>query len=729
MAYQYIAESYMCRTDKATKLYKHPSDIKPSISAILQPGTLFVSERSVVSGKTILRQITYSPKNESIPFQWWCSDSALDIYPIETEGKSTYSDDTIEIHEQLLVNDVNVAIYGSKDSITPKTHTLKAGDLITADREYRFKTDTSYQTRYHIADVSSNDVSIVGSWITLNNSVKVLTEPEEVSSTDRKYKPENPKPVNVESLRNFTAIPKMKLTDEMILNVNKPIVLDDETITAPEDTEDSAIYDSWEDYVAHYSTPDTSLGNVPIGRMTFVHGMPFQYTYITDRRYGATGRFGYDGASVSPKKNADVDMYGRTFAKEIAANMPVIVVIPGEPEYLTKASGVFGFRSNANSLKENFSPFWGNLSQSEWDSAMENLLGDTADGVYDYFSFKVNMTEYYKYANSPCRTAASLMGIGKRTIMGKPCGSFDWADYNRDASQDYNIFSEIVGYGDGISFAYDPLSSVSDTIQNSTTESQFAGMLQQLTGQVRELAFMTGQVGGATSGLSDYFNDSDYEGVVGDSGLIGRAKSLLQNVTKGFNIRFPEIWSDSNHTQSYDINMHFITPYNTNYCKWRYVLCPFFLWFSLTAPQAPLSMSVYGRPFLIRAFSLGYFNVENGIIESLQWKRFGDEGDMISQNGIPTQIDVSVSFKNLYHTLTQGKTNSPTYMSAFFTNIGLMDMIGSLSGVNVNYLTLSERVGLYFTTAVNMVGDIPTNFMSNIQDRMHRVFDRFIYGQ
>ena len=173
--------------------------------------------------------------------------------------------------------------------------------------------------------------------------------------------------------------------------------------------------------------------------------------------------------------------------------------------------------------------------------------------------------------------------------------------------------------------------------------------------------------------------------------------------------------------------MHFIAPYATNYCKWRYVTCPFLLLFTMAAPHAPSSQSVYGRPFLIRAFSLGYFNVENGIIESITWKRFGD-GDMISQNGIPTQIDVSISFKDLYHVLTMGNTAGLSNMGAYFANTGFMDLIGTLSGVNINYLTLGERISFYVSTSMNMVKDIPSTFMRTIQDRFRQIVDDFIYN-
>ena len=755
MAYTTTNISLMCRCSRTTKLYQNINDIQPTISAILSAGTIFVSDKTAVVGNTVLRQITSSPTNENLPFGYWCPASVLEEYTIETEDEPveevTY-DDSISVDETLRVKSSKVTVYVDKQTSAIVTHTLKQNDTLTVDRKVSCNCNGVVQSRYHITDTSSEDKSVIDKWVLNNGYVSVMSKvvtPKLAAARSLT----SPFPSLIPSLPNdtsddskdttYTSPIVIQNTNQTAVNslftnsiIKSPDALMEQGINniqmlqeaAENYAESQYATDAFEAYASEYSRIDNSLGNVPIGRMTFVHGMPFQYNYITDRRIGATAKYAYDGASVNAAKNGDVDMYGRIFAKEIAGNMPIMVLIPGEPVYLTKAEGLFKYRGSASkSLKDLFAPFWADLSGSDYDSALEDLLANT-DGVYDYFSFQINMTEYYNYANPLCRQSAALMKLGDRQIMGKSCTTFNWADYNKDVSQDYNVFAEVIGYGDGISFAYDPLSAISDSLGNDTSESQFASMLQGLTSKARELQFIAGQSG--SSALNGLFSASDFEGSVSDinTGLASRLGTFLENVSKGFNIRFPDIWTGSSHTRSYSVDMHFITPYATNYCKWRYVLCPFFMLFALAAPQAPLSMSVYGRPFTIRAFSLGYFNVENGIIESIEWRRFGD-GDMISQNGIPTQMDVSIGFKDLYHVLTQGKTNTPKYMGAFFSNIGLMDMIGALSGVNVNMISLGDRISIYFNTAVQSIMDIPTNFMSNVQDRFHRVADRFIYNQ
>lgn len=756
MSYLYSELSLMCRCNWSTKLYRKPTDLQPTISAILERGVTFLSYRSATIGKTVFREISASVGGNDVPVGYWCPANLLECYPIETPDhelvKTVAYDDSTDCDVSLLVTEDAIGIYGSWNDKTPSTRAFKKQDLIFSDKECSYNDNGIRRTRYRIKSYESEEaVDATGKWVQFGQGLMI--KPTETVEVMRLYSmAEDVATTSVVSgssralSDDIVIIPTTgsrlsvyaaDKVNEIRVEADKNAINSAEKVDTPTYTDDDSDGDDyyWQNYVAGIessSQVSRSLGNVPIGRMTFVHGMPFQYTYLTDRRIGATNLYGRDGATINPKTSGDVDMYGRTFAKEIAGNMPIMVLIPGDPEYMTKVNdgSLFGFRTSNNKVKEGFRPFWADLTQDEYDSALDNLLTNY-EGEFDYFSFAVNMTKYYNFVNPICRTAAGLMGLGDRTILGKSCKTFDWSQYNQDASQDYNIFAEVIGYGDGISFAFDPLSSISDSLNNSTGESQFASMLNSMQQSMKEVQFLAGQAGLNKQG--SMFDTTDFTGTV-DTSLFGsgdtllhRAGAFLTNISKGFNIRFPEIWTDSSHSRSYSVDMHFITPYATAYCKWRYVLVPFFHLFALAAPQAPTSQSVYTRPHLIRAFSLGYFNVENGMIESLEWKRFGD-GDMLSQNGVPTQIDVTISFKDLYHVLTMGNTTTPGHLAAFFTNVGLMDLIGTLSGVNTNYLSLGDRVGLYYSAAVGMITNIPNQFMSTIQDRFHRIADRFIYG-
>lgn len=509
-------------------------------------------------------------------------------------------------------------------------------------------------------------------------------------------------------------------------------------------------YTEMSDYVGLYKKYNMtylgeSLMSIPIGRMTFVHGMPFQYTYLTDRRLNNNTTYSKE-PSGNFIKSGNLDMYGRMFAGDIAANTPICSIVPGTPVFLTNIKqSLFGVDSNAsNKERGGWLPVLSQVTDFNIGDAIKSIIDQNDDKAYQYYSMEVNTTEYFNFVNALCQTTARFMGLGNIAYRNRSCTAFDWSNYNQAAEQDYSMFEEVAGMNNGISFAFDPMSSISDTLNNSTKESDLAGMLNGISEKARELEFMLG-----TGGISlDIVNSSDYEAAlasVSDGVLSGIRNplsvisSFISNTTHGMNVRFPELWSDSSLTRSYDIDMKFITPYATQFCKWRYVIVPFLHLFCLAAPQSKDTIMNYSRPFLIKAYSRGYFNVEMGLIDSIQWKRYG-EGDMISEDGVPTEIDVSISFHDLYQQLAislfhgaEGSEKDVAMnmqrIAVFFNNSGLMDMLGSLSGVNTNRFNLGEKLSLFASTAIGAFSATGSNVLSHISDRVRNSsLMKFIYG-
>jgi len=470
--------------------------------------------------------------------------------------------------------------------------------------------------------------------------------------------------------------------------------------------------------------------------MIFVHGMPFQYNNITDRRNGASSllfnldRNAANSNALKGGSSSEPDLYGRTYAKDIAANMPIVVITPGTPKFLSRVStGIFGTRVSAtHTALEAFLPAI--FSASDGTNTAAEAMADTS-GEYDYYSLVINTADYYKYVNALCCTSARLMGLNKEfySFRRSTPDKMDWGLFNTAAQQDYSVVEEVVGgLRDGISFAYDPAGSISDTISNSTTRSQFEQFFNNFSSQARELDFIMGTVGSSIDLLDTNAAETGLASMStgafsGMKNVMNRLVAWGKNTAHGMNIRFPEIWDDSSNSRSYELDMHFIAPYATNYCKWRYVLVPFFHIFALAAPKSEKNNSQYASPFLVKVYSRGYFNVEMGIIESITWKRFGD-GDMISADGIPLQIDVSIQFKDLYHTLAM--TTAGTNAANFFNNTGLMDLVGTLSGVNMNRLDPAERLELFAAQMSNTFTMFKDNFMRSIEDRIHNGFQRIL---
>lgn len=757
-----IKISYMCRTSRPSRAYKYP-DQPEGDYIVLGAGLMFLSgERRSYSAVRYYKISSRVSTDVEFPVDYWVAEDVVDCTEIEEEVDEVEmpsADDSIAYDEYILITGAAATIYESKDSSSTITHRLSVGDIVHVTKQIRVSINGKDELRYLIEE--SSDPDTVGKWLLGDYTVDT-----------HGYQIRYHSPIRVASA--YTAKERTGDIPQSIKDKLDKVMSDDKTLgdkigtdgrpidktgtesdvvttgdTILENIDDSYGYtetddaQTWLDEYELYDTRGLSLMDVPIGRMNFVHGMPFQYTYLTDRRQHASSDYGQDslpadGSAVD--RDNSPDLYGRVFAKEIAGNMPIAVIVPGVPVFMTNVSqGLKGYRSGREN-RQNLLPIFDNLTDTEFASVIENALNDGDGETYQYYGMQVDTVEFFSYVNAQTQTAARLMGIADEVYCGQKCGNFDWAKYNRSVEQDFSMFEDIVGISNGVSVAFDPMSSITDTLSNDTSESQFAGMISGLKNTATELEFLTGM-----AGIGNVIDSTNYEaataGLTNSGGLlagaanaVSRLGALVKNTMHGMNVRFPKLWSDSSYSKSYSIDMRFITPYATAFCKWRYVLVPFLTLFSAAAPQSPDSIVNYKRPFLIRAFSKGYFNVEMGMINSINWKRFGD-GDMISADGVPTQIDVSIDFEDLYQQLAISKFTGSTSttvdgnaVAVFFNNTGLMDLIGTLSGVNMNRITLGERLQLYATSAIGAFAATGGNFMQHIQNRCANVVERYLYG-
>ena len=756
MAYRILNHSYMCRTISDIRTYLKPNDIKPT-GVVIPRGIVFTTNHDItINDLTFLQIEDYEPAKGM-----WVNLKSVEYMPIEADEEpeeNTEFNDSVPYKESIVVNGKNTVIYDKWDSTTPIPGVLEMGSVITVDRKVDLICNGIEQTRYRITKVvtrkGESDDAPLGCWILGNYSVTVGEE--HLVFKDPSLKVRATAASTAKTAKTSDSAARAKRTATTTTNT-KTSTINSTTVVSTDDLNEeqmstiindstlesgSDLYDMYGfDYMSA-ATDETVMG-VPLGRLLFVHGMPFQFTAITDRRGNSKALYGETDYSIYAPNTSDTDncgdFYGRVFTKEIAANMPIAVIVPGIPVFMTNIKqSLFGTTGTDHKVRKNWVPFWDDLTDTEFNSVLENLVNSSNGGeAYQYYSMQVDTTGYFQYVNALCQTSASLMGLDKVRYRGKKCSSFDWSKYNTSADQDYSTFEEVLGVTGGVSFAFDPLSSITDSLSNSTTESQFSGMLNSISAKAKELAFMTG----TTNFGSTLFNESDYEAAVAQvsggfmSGItnpISKISAFLKNSAHGLNVRFPEIWSDSSSTKSYDIDMKFITPYATAFCKWRYVLVPFFHVFALAAPHSDKSVVNYGRPFLIRAFSKGYFNVEMGMIKEVTWKRFGD-GDMISEDGVPTEIDVSISFEDLYQQLAVSKfegenSAKASYVAAFFNNTGLMDLVGTLSGVNMNRIGLNERLALYASSMYGAFSRTGSNLFSHASQRVRNITERFILG-
>ena len=807
MAYEITNKAYLCRTIRSTKLYARPIDIKST--NIIIPGDITITTSNVCDNG-IVKFLKISDVLTGENKEWvglWISDDEVEkteILQEEETPQETQFDDSVAIDEQLVIKASNILLYENEYAGTGISMDLPVGSLIISDRMININFNGTKQTRYRIKelyDPDGNNLFLAdGCWVRLGSEVSLISDIEDVkidqnypilryaardrkpgtsstTSSQSKNDKRRQQQINLANEKKFqeakkaannvtvanvmaasavsginpgaSAIRKTSQSGNSVQTQNRNVT---NIVNQTYDVE--TFNNAVEGYRQGYQSTGKSIMGTPIGRMLFVYGMPFQFTHYTDRRPGSEKQYGnsseyYDLTRVGRStSSATADFYGRIFEKEIASNIPIMSVVPGEPQFLTMNTGRFVLPSvtgASNKLKNEFSKLF-SADDFEVGSIVDssNALA-RGSNVYQYYSMTINTKEYFKYVNTLCRMSAILMGLKDFTYNGKSCTDIDWGDQNSTTSNggsDFNLFEEVIGVDGGVSFAYDPGSSVTDSLGNSLSESQFANLLKTLSGKAKEFSFIAGSMGYDRDWTSAVDN-TDYDkamstiggsNLFGPNSLVGRLATFISNAGRGMNVRFPQIWQDSTYSKSYSVDMKFVTPYATNFCKWRYVLVPFFHCFAFAAPRMINSLTNYSRPFLIRAYSKGYFNVEMGMIESLQWRRFGD-GDMISDDGIPTEIDVTIDFVDMYQALGMSKIDGGIFgvfnsslsaqVGLFFNNSGLMDLLGTLSGVNMNRMNMKERFALYWNAYYTGITNMPGNFKRAIQDRLRNTYEKW----
>ena len=365
---------FMCRASRPIRLYRSVYDAN-DCAVILQPNKVFTSRKQYIRDHVTFYHITESDVKD-VPTGYWCTGNALQTMPVTVQEKpapAVQDDGTTAIMTELKVKARGAVVYQQSTGNSTIPCDLALGDQLVTDRQSTVNMAGIPETRYRIASLTSEDQSLVGGWIAGNSAVQSITD-EQDSLADipmlLSMVPEAPSGggggASTGAGTNTTPSNNANNPTWVVVPTNpggeQEITLPNETDTAGDDiTNDDAaqnveitienygneefmkkLYESYG--MTYFGSSESSLMSTPIGRMIFVHGMPFQFTHLTDRRgHSKNPKGAADGEYVTTVASGGVsDMYGRTFAKEIASNMPIAVMVPGKPKFLTNVqSGLF----------------------------------------------------------------------------------------------------------------------------------------------------------------------------------------------------------------------------------------------------------------------------------------------------------------------------------------------------------------------------------------------------
>lgn len=406
-----------------------------------------------------------------------------------------------------------------------------------------------------------------------------------------------------------------------------------------------------------------------------IFGIPYQFSEIVDKRL--------DDTSIGAK-----------YAEKIVAKMPLLFMQP---------------------CKQLFMP---DFSSDEQNNILNTLVTGQGSGVLTstglYYTTSLDIPDYYKHVNNMCKVVAYFLGIQNTYIPGfesKVC-DINWAD-----NAAYKSAKDIFKAGSNASVYYvDGLDSMQESFGNSTMESSIANMINGYSDQAKEIKFLLGDAAavdvitdlaetaeGAFSSTLSGLSSNLLGGLLTDLGSRG-----IHTVLNGGKIIFPKLWEDSTFDRSYSFDIKLRSPDNDNLSIFFNIFVPYIHLLCMVLPQGfdDGNPNAYMTPFLCKAYCKGMFNIDMGLITSLSVTRGATA--QWNDNGLPTQMDISLTIEDLYSELylTYGESD-PRHV---LKNTFMMDFLANMAGINIADTAADRTVKL----AGYLVSTVPSNAVNTI---------------
>ena len=433
-----------------------------------------------------------------------------------------------------------------------------------------------------------------------------------------------------------------------------------------------------------------------------IFGMPYQFMPSVDRRIELN--------------NSPADL-GRIYTNKIMARIPLLVMVPGMPEFL---------QGYSDDEKEGFINYFKDNATSSEIGGLS--IDDFVSKPGKYYGLKEDWNQYYQYVNAMCRVAAVDMEVNDKEYFGKELNDFDWQNNINSELQ------EVWGFQNGAAFYVNSESQISEGFTNSSTASQLASKINEMSDYAREFQFLLGTAKdydptGIAKGLNKEFgNDNDAKGQtnvpLAGKGIISSLVDSLTTVMHGGKLIFPEIWADSQFSRDYAIDIKLVSPDCDDLSIYLNIVVPLIHLLGFVMPRST-GPNGFISPFLVRASYKSFFNIDMGLITNMNITK-GTEGGWNS-HGVPTVVDVNFTIKELYNSMAMSNMIGGTWMLTANTN--LQDYIGNLCGININDGDIRRSIKLFLAMQGNRPGDwIQRTTINNmtqwIDDTMYNLWRR-----
>ena len=447
------------------------------------------------------------------------------------------------------------------------------------------------------------------------------------------------------------------------------------------------------------SNIDQTISNIMSTRTNGIEGLPYQFMESVDRRVTGTG-------------------VGRKYGERIFSRLPLLFLTPCEPLFMDE------------------------FNRTERNHVISNLIGnisdlDTISSSGRYYTVDFNYVEYYKYLNTMLSCLSVYLEYNGDSLYNtkirigdeeeERIGTMNWAkELNSDFKTFFSAQENVVFYLDG-------LTSISESFGNDTTESSLASQINGFSDTAREIRYLFGSKGNAAAELVNSGADitssitSQMSGALTNvfGGIVGSISNKgVNTLLNGGKIIFPEMWSNSSYDKSYTIDIKLRSPDHDNLSIFLNVLKPYCKILALVMPRQTVTdtngdPNGYSAPFLVKAYCKGMFNIDMGMITSLSVTKGAE--CCWNDDGLPTQIDISIEIKDLYKHLAMStiETAHPIRSAKnIVNNTAYMDFLANMAGLNIGQMEVGRRI--------SMIYYLSQTYVSTSASSLFRRFDQGI---
>lgn len=481
-----------------------------------------------------------------------------------------------------------------------------------------------------------------------------------------------------------------------------------------------------------------------------IFGAPYQFLPSTDCRV-------YDGFSDN------IESAGYEFVEKILSRMPLLYITPGNTSFM-------GGTASSDNKRTLLLGAHGSNDDDLFETSLESMLNEYTGKLY---TITPSYTEYFNYVNPMCRAGAIFLEIDSKEPFGNGIKLRDmhWGinegqsyeifieedtseeeeegeeepkekeeepkeeeepkkqkyeetfEFTKSASETFKEFQNMIYYRNAIPFYINSDASFQDSFSNETTESTLSSTINALSDKAREIQFLLGtassavgeafdKVDGTLSDIKDQINNIVNK-VAGGNSIFTTIANSVKTIVSGGRMLFPQIWSNSTFSRSYNISIKLTTPSNDRLSWWLNIYVPLCHLMALVLPRSEYVNS-YTTPFIIKAFYKGMFNIDMGIITEMTFNK-GKDGSW-TKDALPTIVEVSMTIQDLYSGMGMTSTGS-MFKGKTLQNIAEMDYIANLCGININEPDMFRMIKLWATFSVeNRIHDYIPNLSMNIKE-------------